>query len=83
MQRKLGAGVDYLDMVGIIFGEITVGIIGDWIGRRWGMIQGAVVMFIGTVLLTAMGTNLQGWVIMYGFFLMIYSSGVGPGGSIP
>jgi hypothetical protein len=42
------------------------------------MIQDAVVMLIGTILLTAMwGTSLQGCVIMYAFSLMIYSFGVG------
>src|SRR5579862_578493 len=72
------ASVDYLEIVGIICGQVAVGVIGDWIGRRWGMIQDAVIMFIGTILLTAMwGTSLNGWVIMYGFSLMIYSFGVG------
>ena len=65
------ASVSYLEIVGIILGQLTVGVIGDWIGRRWGLIQDAVVMLIGTVLLTAMwGTSLQGWVIMYAFSLM-------------
>jgi MFS family permease len=70
--------VSYLEIVGIIIGQITVGFIGDWIGRRWGLIQDAVVMLIGTILLTGMwGTSLQGWVICYAFSLMIYSFGVG------
>jgi hypothetical protein len=65
------ASVDYLEIVGIIFGQVAVGIIGDWVGRRWGMIQDAVVMLVGTVLLTAMwGKTLQGWVIMYAISLM-------------
>ena len=72
------ASVDYLEIVGIICGQIFVGFVGDWIGRRWGMIQDSVIMLIGTVLLTAMwGTSLNGWVIMYSFSLMIYSIGVG------
>ena len=72
------ASVNYLEIVGIIFGQIGVGIIGDWIGRRWGLIQDVVIMFIGTILLTAMwGESLQGWVIMYAFSLMFYSIGVG------
>lgn len=65
------ASVGYLEIVGIILGQITVGFIGDWIGRRWGMIQDVVIMFIGTILLTAMwGDSLQGWVIMYAISLM-------------
>ena len=72
------ATVSYLEIVGIIFGQIGVGIIGDWIGRRWGLIQDVVIMFIGTILLTSMwGESLQGWIIMYAFSLMFYSFGVG------
>jgi len=72
------ASVDYLEIVGIILGQLAVGVIGDWIGRRWGMIQDAVVMLVGTILLTAMwGKDMQGWVIMYAFSLLFYSFGVG------
>lgn len=64
------ASVDYLEVVGIILGQVVVGIIGDWVGRRWGMIQDAVVMFVGTILLTAMwGKTLTRWVIMYTVFV--------------
>ena len=45
--------VDYLEIVGIILGQIAVGIIGDWLGRRWGLIQDATIMFIGLLMLTA------------------------------
>ena len=44
--------VDYLEIVGIICGQILVGVIGDWLGRRWGLIQDAVIMFIGLIMLT-------------------------------
>ena len=72
------ASVLYLEIVGIIVGQITVGVIGDWIGRRWGLLLDVVVMLIGTVLLTAMwGITLQGWVIMYAISLMWYSFGLG------
>jgi MFS family permease len=72
------ASVSYLEIIGIIFGQIGVGLIGDWIGRRWGLIQDVVIMFIGTIFLTSMwGKSLQGWVILYGFSLMFYSLGVG------
>lgn len=45
--------VDYLEVAGIIIGQILVGAIGDWLGRRWGLIQDAVIMFLGLVMLTA------------------------------
>ena len=45
--------VGYLEVVGIIVGQILVGILGDWLGRRWGLIQDAIIMFIGLVMLTA------------------------------
>nr|UJH94480.1 PTH1-2 [Starmerella bombicola] len=70
--------VNYLQVVGIIVGQILVGIIGDAIGRRWGLIQDAVIMFVGLLMLTAMwGTSLNGWVICYAWSLFFYSIGVG------
>ena len=74
--------INYLEIVGIIFGQIIVGIVGDWIGRRWGIIQDALIMFLGSVMLTAMwGTSLTGWVICYAFSLWLF--GVGVGGEYP
>ncbi|CAK7271901.1 hypothetical protein SEPCBS57363_004859 [Sporothrix epigloea] len=72
------AAVTYLEVVGIMFGQVTVGVIGDWIGRRWGLIQDALIMFIGLIMLTASwGLTLQGWVICYAWSLFFYSYGVG------
>ena len=52
--------VVYLETVGIICGQIAVGILGDWLGRRWGLIQDATIMFLGLVMLTASwGTSLS------------------------
>ena len=74
--------VDYLEIVGIIVGQILVGIIGDWIGRRWGLIQDAVIMFLGLIMLTAAwGVTQNGWVICYVWSLFFY--GVGVGGEYP
>jgi MFS family permease len=70
--------VDYLSIVGIIVGQILVGIEGDWIGRRFGMVQNALIMTLGSVMLAAMwGTSLNGWVICYGWSLFVYGLGVG------
>ncbi|PWN50905.1 MFS general substrate transporter [Violaceomyces palustris] len=74
--------VDYLEIVGIIVGQILVGIEGDWIGRRFGMVQDALIMTLGSIMLTAMwGTTLNGWVICYAWSLFVY--GVGVGGEYP
>jgi len=74
--------IDYLEICGIIVGQILVGIIGDWLGRRWGLIQDATIMFIGLVMLTcAWGTTLNGWVICYVWSLFFY--GIGVGGEYP
>jgi hypothetical protein len=52
------------------------------IGRRWGLIQDAVIMFIGLLMLTASwGTTLNGWVICYALSLLFY--GIGVGGEYP
>ncbi|KAI1844388.1 hypothetical protein JX265_010181 [Neoarthrinium moseri] len=72
------ASVTYLEVIGIMVGQVGVGIIGDWVGRRWGLIQDALIMFIGLVLLTgSWGLTLQGWIICYGWSLFIYGLGVG------
>ena len=72
--------VGYLEIVGIIIGQIGVGIIGDWVGRRYGLIQDAAVMLLGSAMLTASwGLSLQGWVVMYTFSLFIFGVGVGGG----
>lgn len=72
------AAVTYLEIVGIIVGQILVGLIGDAIGRRFGLIQDAAIMFLGLVMLTASwGTTLNGWVICYAWCLFFYSVGVG------
>jgi len=74
--------VDYLEICGIIVGQILVGIIGDWIGRRWGLIQDATIMFICLIMLTAAwGVTQNGWVICYVWSLFFY--GVGVGGEYP
>ncbi|KAJ3575891.1 hypothetical protein NPX13_g3873 [Xylaria arbuscula] len=76
------ASVTYLEIIGIMFGQTGVGIIGDWIGRRWGLIQDALIMFIGLLLLTgSWGVTLESWVILYAFSLFFY--GIGVGGEYP
>jgi hypothetical protein len=72
------SAVTYLEIIGIIFGQVCVGILGDWLGRRWGLIQDAVIMFTGLIMLTASwGTSLEGWVICYAWSLFFYGCGVG------
>ncbi|KAI1329564.1 major facilitator superfamily domain-containing protein [Xylariaceae sp. FL0255] len=72
------AAVTYLEIIGIMVGQTGVGIIGDWLGRRWGLIQDAAIMLFGLVLLTAAwGVTLQNWVIFYAWSLFIYGLGVG------
>jgi hypothetical protein len=47
-----------------MFGQVVVGFEGDWVGRRFGLVQDALVMFLGLIMLTASwGTSLNGWVI--------------------
>lgn len=72
------SAVTYLEVLGIMVGQMGVGIIGDWMGRRWGLIQDAAIMFVGLLMLTASwGTTLQGWVICYAWSLFFYGFGVG------
>ncbi|RKF53435.1 Inorganic phosphate transporter 1-2 [Golovinomyces cichoracearum] len=76
--------VTYLEVLGIIVGQILVGIMGDMdrVGRRWGLIQDAAMMFLGLLMLTASwGATLNSWVIFYAFSLFFY--GIGVGGEYP
>ena len=74
--------VEYLEICGIIVGQILVGILGDWLGRRWGLIQDASIMFMGLVMLVAAwGVTENGWVICYTLSLFWY--GIGVGGEYP
>ena len=76
------AAVEYLEICGIIVGQILVGIIGDWLGRRWGLIQDATIMFLGLVMLVCVwGVTTEGWVIGYVWCLFFY--GIGVGGEYP
>ncbi|KAK4660317.1 hypothetical protein QC762_117920 [Podospora pseudocomata] len=72
------ASVTYLEVIGIMVGQMAVGVIGDWIGRRWGLIQDAAIMFVGLLMITASwGLDLNGWVICYAWSLFFYGFGVG------
>ncbi|EMD63039.1 hypothetical protein COCSADRAFT_336925 [Bipolaris sorokiniana ND90Pr] len=74
--------VDYLEICGIIVGQILVGVVGDWLGRRFGLIQDATIMFVGLLMLTAAwGVTQNGWVICYVWALFFY--GIGVGGEYP
>ncbi|CAD6565565.1 MAG: hypothetical protein TREMPRED_001530 [Tremellales sp. Tagirdzhanova-0007] len=76
------AAVSYLQIIGIIIGQISVGFEGDWIGRRFGLVQDALIMSLGLIMLTASwGTTLNGWVICYAWSQFIY--GIGVGGEYP
>ncbi|KAL7416619.1 major facilitator superfamily domain-containing protein [Mrakia frigida] len=74
--------IEYLEIAGIIVGQVLVGFEGDWVGRKFGLVQDALIMFLGLVMLTASwGTTLEGWVICYAWCLFIY--GIGVGGEYP
>lgn len=73
------AAVNYLEIVGIMFGQVGIGLIADMLGnRKVGLVIDAMNMFIGLLMLTAMwGVTLNGWVICYAWSLFFYSIGVG------
>lgn len=64
--RALTQSTDYLQIVGIVGGQVGVGVIGDALGRRWGLIQDAAIMLLGVVMLVgANGPGQTGWVVFY------------------
>lgn len=41
--------IEYLEILGIIVGQILVGFEGDWVGRKFGLVQNALIMTLGLV----------------------------------
>ena len=53
-----------MQIIGIVFGMITMGYIGDTIGRKWGSVMTVCIMSVGAILLTALnGTSEKGFVV--------------------
>ena len=72
----------YLQLIGILIGQMGFGILGDWIGRKVTMLIDISVILLGIILLTVSnGTTINGWVIMYAWAQFIF--GVGIGGEYP
>ena len=72
----------YLQLIGILIGQMGFGILGDWIGRKVTMLIDISVILLGIILLTVSnGTTINGWVIMYAWAQFIF--GIGIGGEYP
>lgn len=70
--------INYTQVCGIIIGQALVGVEGDWIGRKFGLCQDALIMLIGSILLTGVwSNNLNIWIIVYAWVLFVYGVGVG------
>ena len=56
----------YIQIVGIILGMVTLGFVGDRIGRKWGSVTTASLMLVGAILLVSTSAPSQkGFVIFY------------------
>ena len=56
----------YIQIVGIILGMVTLGFVGDRIGRKWGSVTTASLMLLGAILLVSTSAPSQkGFVIFY------------------
>lgn len=49
-----------MQIIGIVFGMITMGYIGDTIGRKWGSVMTVSIMSVGAILLTAINGVTEG-----------------------
>lgn len=57
---------DYIQIVGIICGMITIGYLGDRIGRKWGSVTTVSIMGVGAILLTVQNAPTEkGQLIFY------------------
>ncbi|KAK9843894.1 hypothetical protein WJX84_006388, partial [Apatococcus fuscideae] len=68
----------YLQLVGILMGQLIFGFMGDWIGRRPTMLIDMSVILLGVVMLVVSnGTTEQGWVVMYAIAQWVFGLGIG------
>lgn len=86
ISRSLGSLLDNFSLGHLVMGKFSQAWLNgcktnsavDSIGRRWGLIQDVIIMFLGLCMLVASwGTTLQGWVICYAWSLFFYGIGVG------
>ncbi|BFZ55411.1 hypothetical protein PYCC9005_002452 [Savitreella phatthalungensis] len=77
--------VSYSSIIGIIIGQVSMGVVFDWVGRRRGGIIDAAGMSIGLLMLSLVwGTSLQGWVaalIVSNWVYGVFVGGEYPGSS--
>ena len=65
---------EYIQIVGIICGMITIGYLGDRIGRKWGSVTTVSLMCIGAILLTVQnGTTDKGQVGDPAYRMYVYA----------
>lgn len=70
--------VDYLQISGILVGQLVLGFCADALGRRTVQIFDAFVMTIGVILLTSVSSpSLNGFVIALAWSFFVYGVGVG------
>eukprot|EP00891_Asterochloris_glomerata_P003210 jgi/Astpho2/3210/Aster-05736 len=73
---------NYIQIVGIILGMVTLGFIGDRIGRKWGSVTTASLMLLGAILLVSTSSpSEKGFVIF--FIVSQFVFGYGVGGEYP
>lgn len=72
----------YLQLIGILIGQLMFGVMGDWIGRKATMLIDMSVILIGVILLTvSRAATDYNWVVFYAWAQFIF--GVGIGGEYP
>ena len=72
----------YVQLIGILIGQLMFGVMGDWIGRKATMLIDMSVILIGVILLTvSRAATDYNWVVFYAWAQFIF--GVGIGGEYP
>ncbi|KAK9807016.1 hypothetical protein WJX72_010792 [[Myrmecia] bisecta] len=68
----------YLQLIGILMGQLFFGVMGDWVGRRAAMLLDMSIILAGVILLTASnGPTINGWVICYAWAQWLFGFGIG------
>lgn len=70
-------------LIGAIVGQLSFGVLGDWIGRKWTFMLSCVLIIVGAVLSGCCVWTAGGFTIFYQLALCRFILGVGVGGEYP
>lgn len=72
-----------LMLVGVIVGQLSFGIVADWVGRKWAFVTTAGITILGAILSACVQPSESGWSLPLQLALCRLLLGIGVGGEYP